>query len=110
MAQKVVITLVDDIDGETADETVLFGLDGVSYEIDLTEKNAAELRAALAPWVGHARRAGGRKVSGRRPRAAGGGSGSEAGKIREWARENGYTVSDRGRIPAEVAEAYAKAH
>lgn len=110
MAQKVVITLVDDIDGGTADETVLFGLDGVNYEIDLTEKNAAELRAAFAPWVGHARRSGGRKVSGRRPRAAGGASNSEAGKVREWARANGYTVSDRGRIPAEIAEAYAKAH
>lgn len=110
MAQKVVITLVDDINGENADETVLFGLDGVNYEIDLTAQNAAELRAAFAPWVGHARRSGGRRVSGRRPRAAGGGSSSEAGKIRAWARENGFTVSDRGRIPAEVAEAYAKAH
>lgn len=109
MAQKVVITLVDDIDGGTADETVLFSLDGVNYEIDLTEKNAAELRDSLAKWVGHARRAGGRKVSGRRPRTAGAGSG-DAGKIREWARENGYTVSDRGRIPSEIAEAYANAN
>lgn len=109
MVQKVVITLVDDIDGAAADETVLFSLDGVNYEIDLTAKHAAELRESFATWVGHGRRSGGRKVSGRRPRS-GGGSGNDAGKIRVWARENGYTVSDRGRIPAEIAEAYAKAN
>lgn len=108
MVQKVVVTLVDDIDGVAADETVQFSLDGVNYEIDLTTEHAAELREALATWIGHARRSGGRKVSGRRTRPAG--SRNNAGKIRQWARENGYTVSDRGRIPAEIAEAYAKAN
>lgn len=114
MVQKVMVTLIDDVDGTPADETVLFSLDGVSYEIDLTSDNAAKLRDSLASWVGHARRAGGRKASGTRStpsRRSGGTSGSgDASKVREWARANGYTVSDRGRIPAEVTEAYAKAN
>lgn len=109
MAQKVMITLIDDTDGSTADETVSFSLDGVNYEIDLTTENAAKLRETLAPWVGHARRAGGRKATARRGRGTRSGSG-DAAKIREWARANGYTVSDRGRIPAEVTEAYAQAN
>ncbi len=109
MAQKVMITLIDDTDGSTADETVSFSLDGVDYEIDLTTENAGKLREALAPWVGHARRAGGRRATGRRGRSTRSGSG-DAAKIREWARANGYTVSDRGRIPAEITEAYAKAN
>ena len=63
MAQKVQVLLVDDIDGGTADETVTFGLDGVTYEIDLTAGHATELRDALAQWVGHARKVGGRTSS-----------------------------------------------
>ncbi|HLT83508.1 MAG TPA: Lsr2 family protein [Phototrophicaceae bacterium] len=112
MAQKVQVTLIDDVDGALADETVLFSLDGVNYEIDLTAENAAKLRDALAPWVGHARRAGGRRAPAARRsgRSSGGRSSGDASKIREWARENGFTVSDRGRIPAEVTEAYAKAN
>ena len=65
MAQRVQVLLVDDIDNTDADETVTFALDGVSYEIDLNNANAAKLRDALAPWVGHARRSGGRKSTGR---------------------------------------------
>lgn len=113
MVQKVMVTLIDDVDGSPADETVLFSLDGVNYEIDLTTDNAAKLRDALAPWVGHARRAGGRRTSGSGRsgrRASGSGGNTDAAKVREWARANGYTVSDRGRIPAEVTEAYAKAN
>ena len=111
MVQKVMVTLIDDVDGSPADETVLFSLDGVNYEIDLTADNAAKLRDALAPWVGHARRSGGRRAAGRRTARPGGSSSSgDAAKIREWARANGFTVSDRGRIPAEVTEAYAKAN
>lgn len=111
MAQKVQITLIDDLDGSTAEETVTFALDGVNYEIDLSEQNATKLRDDLATWIGHARRAGGRKTTGRR-RGSGSSStsGSSASAIREWARANGYEVSDRGRIPAEVREAYAKAN
>jgi hypothetical protein len=104
MAQKVQVVLVDDIDGGTADETVTFALDGVGYEIDLTTANAARLRDALAPWVGSGRRVGGRARAARR--GAGRSSGGRNTEIREWARSNGYKVSDRGRIPAEVKAAF----
>lgn len=114
MAQKVQILLVDDIDGGQASETVEFGLDGVTYEIDLSDTNARALRDQLAYYISE-----GRRVSGRR-RAAGGraggrsrsGGGTEAtaAEIREWARANGHDVPDRGRVSAEVKEAYAAAH
>ncbi|GAA4419847.1 Lsr2 family protein [Georgenia halophila] len=109
MAQKVQVQLIDDIDGSEADETVTFALDGVTYEIDLNEAHAKAMRESLAEWVGHARRSGGRRTTGRRGTRAGSGSGSDAGKIREWARKHGYEVSERGRISAEIREAYEKA-
>ena len=103
MAQRVNIVLVDDIDGSDATETVAFGLDGTSYEIDLNEKHASELRDALASYVGHARKVGG----GRRTRAAkAAATGTSAKEIRDWARSNGFKVPDRGRIPADVREAF----
>lgn len=113
MAQKVQIVLEDDIDGGEATQTVTFGLDGTSYEIDLNDDNAAALREALATYVGH-----GRKVSGSRRGGARRGSGAQASsngaasakEIREWARENGHDVPERGRIPGEVREAYESAH
>lgn len=107
MAQKTKILLIDDVDGTDAVETLNFGLDGVEYEIDLNEANAAKLRDDLATWVGHGRRIGGRKRAGRGAAAARSG---EAAKIRAWARENGYEVSERGRVPAEVKQAYERAH
>ena len=108
MAQRVNIVLVDDIDGSDATETVAFGLDGTSYEIDLNEKHAAKLRDALASYVGHARKVSG----GRRTRATAktATSGASAKEIRDWARSNGFKVSDRGRVPAEVREAFDAAH
>ncbi len=109
MAQKVQVILVDDIDGGDASETVSFALDGVSYEIDLSEKNASKLRDAVASWVGHARRVGGRASSRRGARAKSGGS-TDTAAIREWARKNGHQVSDRGRVPATVVEAYRAAN
>jgi len=113
MAQKVTVTLVDDLDGGIAEETVEFGIDGVSYEIDLSGGNAGKLRESLADFVSNARKAGGRRRgSGGSRRAAGGGRASvdreQNAAIREWARKNGYNVSDRGRIPAEVLDAYHK--
>lgn len=110
MAQKVNIILVDDIDESEAEETITFGLDGVTYEIDLNADHANELREALAPYVGHGRKVGGRRSAGRRTPSAAAASGPSAGEIREWARENGWEVSDRGRVPAEVREAYTAAH
>lgn len=112
MAQKVNITLVDDIDGSDATETVTFGLDGTTYEIDLNDANAAALRDALSGYVGHARKV----TAGRRPRrsSASSSSSSAAGgdtkAVREWAKANGYDVSERGRVSAEVQQAYAAAH
>jgi hypothetical protein len=115
MAQKVQVLLVDDIDGGTADETVSFSIDGVSYEIDLTSEHANELRESLATWVGHARKTGGRASSsagrGRGTRRASGGTSSnDAGAIRDWAKANGHPVSERGRISADVKAAYEAAH
>ena len=107
MAQKIQVVLEDDIDGGEAAETILFGLDGVSYEIDLSEGNAARMRDALASWVGHARRVGGRKQSGTR---AAGAKRSDLDDIRAWGRANGYQISDRGRVSAEVMKAYDAAH
>jgi hypothetical protein len=113
MAQKVQVVLIDDIDGGDADETVTFALDGVTYEIDLTNDNAAKLRDALAVWVGNARRVSGRASSGRSASRSSGrrSSGSEdTAAIREWAKSNGYQVSERGRISATVRDAYNAAH
>jgi len=104
MAQKVQVVLVDDLDGGSASETVTFALDGVSYEIDLSEKNAASLRSDLASWI-----AAGRRVSGRKTVSRGRGS-SDAAKIREWARTHGHDVPERGRVSASIREAYAAAH
>lgn len=116
MAQRVNVVLVDDLDGSDADETVSFGLDGVDYEIDLNEEHAAALRDALALYVGHARRVGGRRKRGQASSSAaasrngGGGSGPTPAEIRAWARENGWDVPERGRVAAEVREAYEAAH
>ncbi len=107
MAQRVHVVLEDDLDGSSADETVMFGLDGASFEIDLSSKNATKLRDALAKYVGAGRRtaARGRKASGR-----GRAGDSNASAVREWARANGYQVSDRGRVPADIKAAYEAAH
>ncbi|WP_030660777.1 Lsr2 family protein [Streptomyces rimosus] len=116
MAQKVQILLVDDLNGGKADETVTFGLDGKSYEIDLSKKHAAKLREALAEFVKAGRKTGGRAVRGTAgtskatsSSASKNGGSSDTAKIRAWAKENGYNVNDRGRVPAEIREAYGKA-
>ncbi len=118
MAQKTVVTLVDDLTGEESEDisTVEFALDGVTYEIDLDEGNSAALRDALANYVAAARRTGGRRAAatGRRrngsgtPRATSpGGYDRETSKqIREWAKGEGFDVSDRGRVPNNVVEAW----
>lgn len=113
MAQKVQVILVDDLDQGQADETIAFGLDGSSYEIDLSSKNAASLRESLAQYVGAAhklgrsgvRATGGRLAAGR-PRGAATADREQTQAIRAWARRNGHTVSDRGRIPATIVAAY----
>ena len=111
MAQKVHIVLVDDLDGSEATESVSFGLDGTSYEIDLNDANAARLRDALAEFVGHARKVGSASRRGRRSSSsAAAAGGPSAREIRDWARSNGYDVPDRGRVSAEVREAFDAAH
>jgi len=112
MAQKVNIVLVDDLDGSEASESVSFGLDGTSYEIDLNDQNAARLRDALAEFVGHARKVGSasRRGGGRRSGGGAATAGPSAKEIRDWARSNGYDVPDRGRVSAEVREAYDAAN
>jgi hypothetical protein len=104
--QKVETRLVDDLDGSEAAETVRFGLEGREYEIDLSQGNAARLRDTLATFLASARRAGG----GRTPAQTAGRSASsdrEHGTaVREWARANGFEVSNRGRIAADVLKAY----
>lgn len=111
MAQQVLVQLVDDLDGTSSDavSTVLFSLDGVSYEIDLTDDNAAQLRDTLAEFVDSARRVGGRIKRAGRTGSATAGPNGEAGQIRAWALENGYELSGRGRIPNHVVEAYKQA-
>jgi hypothetical protein len=111
MAQIREVRLIDDLDGEAADETIEFGIDGKNYEIDLSAANAGKLREALASFVAAARRSGGRRgrsgaatAPARRPSI----DREQNQAIREWARKRGMKVSDRGRIPAEVLEAYHK--
>ncbi|WP_136611778.1 histone-like nucleoid-structuring protein Lsr2 [Sinomonas albida] len=111
MAQKVKIILVDDLDGGSADETVRFGLDGSSYEVDLSHANASKLREALQEYVSVARKSSARGAQApRRAAGTGGSRNSESAKIRQWARDNGYSVNSRGRIQAEIQEAYHKAN
>ena len=107
MAKKVVTTLIDDLDGGRADETVRFGFEGAEYEIDLSGKNGLKLRKALEPYLSAATkvgRTGNGRVVGRAVRA--GGSRDENAAIRAWAQQNGHEVSERGRIPTAVIEAY----
>ena len=112
MAQRVNVVLEDDIDGTDADETVTFALDGVNYEIDLSAANADKLRETLALYIGHGRKTSGRRRTGAPAarKSAGAGTGPSAADIRAWARENGHDVPERGRVSADVREAYAAAH
>lgn len=114
MAQKVLVQLVDDLDGTQSDDisTVSFGLDGVDYEIDLSEANADTLRKTLEEFVAHARRTGGRIKRGGSAKQPGGSataSREQAQAVREWARRNGHEVSNRGRIPGSLIEAFEAA-
>ncbi|MGE3286958.1 MAG: Lsr2 family protein [Pseudonocardia sp.] len=112
MAKQTTVTLIDDLDGSPADEQVEFAVDGRSYEIDLSSANSAKLRDALAPFVSAARRVGGRRGSSAassapsRPAA----DREQNQAIREWAQAQGMKISERGRIPSNVLEAYHAAH
>jgi hypothetical protein len=109
MAQKVQVLLVDDLDGSEATETVTFGLDGAAYEIDLSTGNANKLRKELELYVEHARKATGAATARRRRTRTGPGR-ERSAQIRAWAKQRGYKVNERGRIPANIVAEYEAAH
>ncbi|WP_345751924.1 histone-like nucleoid-structuring protein Lsr2 [Microbacterium rhizophilus] len=114
MARKIVHQLVDDLDGTVLEpgegETVLFSLDGRSYEIDLTADNAQALRDTFANYISAARRMSSGSSASASTRARRRTGQTDFGPIREWAKKNGYTVSERGRVPAAIIEAYEAAN
>jgi len=97
MARKVEVSLVDDLDGSTAAETIRFGVDGLHYEVDLSEEHIQDLKDALEPYIKAGRRA--------MPYSA-----EDASEIRQWAQKKGFQVSDRGRLNQDIIAAYRKAH
>ena len=107
MARRTVVERTDDLDGSTATETVQFGLDGVDYEIDLSARNAARLRAELERY-----QAAGRRLTPRARRTGPTNPGAtrvdstQLAAIRDWAARRGMTINPRGRIPREVLDAY----
>jgi hypothetical protein len=101
MAQQILTHYIDDLDGTAADGPVKFGLDGRDYEIDLSDGNAQRLRDALAPYVGAARKGGKAAKSTTAPQRR-----PDTALIREWCREQGLQVKDRGRIPEEYVIRY----
>ena len=116
MAQRVVTEFVDDLDGSPAGETVVFALDGVSYEIDLSQEHSQELRDVMTSWVGYARRVGGRaRRAVREPAPATAAPElvavpADSRTVRSWAQANGIQVPVRGRIPAAVREQFEAAN
>ena len=113
MAKQTTVVLVDDLDGGEAAEQVEFAVDGRSYEIDLSAENSAKLREVLAPYIAAARRAGGRRNSSSSAAPAPSRSAADRAqnqKVREWAVEQGMKISERGRIPSKVLEAYRRSH
>lgn len=109
MAKKVVTTTeyTDDIDGSKAEGTISFGFEGTNYEIDLSKSNSRAFEKAMALYIGHARKV--RGTRGRSTRAKASGK-YDLGAVRAWAAENGYSVAPRGRVAADVLEAYDAAH
>ena len=111
MAQRVITQLVSDLSGDEVvqgkGETIEFSYRGQSYSIDLTEQEAAGFDKAVAMYIEHASKVGRRRSVGNVRRAT---PTADTKAIREWAQANGYEVGDRGRIPAEVKDAYAAAN
>ena len=116
MVSRTEVTLIDDIDGSKADETMKFGVDGTQYEIDLNSKHADQLRKFLAAYVLKACRTGRGPITptrARASRAAAAATPTRADRaqnqaIREWAKSKGHDVSERGRIPANIVDQYHK--
>ena len=110
MAQQTFTQLTDDLDGTVATETIEFALDGVTYTIDLSEENAAELREIMARFVGHARKVSGRSKVKAKQNGSNGATPVDLAAVRAWARENGFEVSERGRVAKNIFDAYLEAH
>jgi hypothetical protein len=117
MAQQTTVRFIDDLDGSDAVGTVTFSLENRAYEIDLSDENTDKLHDALAPFIEHGRKAAGGSGGRRRTRGQAAMTDKpsrtnreETHAIREWARQNGHQVSDRGRIPKSVIDAYQAAH
>jgi hypothetical protein len=109
MAQKIMTSFVDDIDGSEAEGTVRFALDGSEFEIDLNAKHSAALRKVLGRYTAAARKSAGTRRPARRAR--GGGSGEvKTTEVREWAKSQGIDVKERGRIPAELVVKFQAAN
>lgn len=106
MAKSISLVISEDLDGSEGTETVNFGVDGVTYETDLSEKNRAKLDKAFASFIEH-----GRRVTQRQRRAETGLSNSRVDRaaVRAWAKGNGLKISGRGRISAEVLKQYGAA-
>jgi Lsr2 len=107
MAQKVQVVLTDDIDGTAGVETASFSYGGIEYEIDLSAKNAEKFHKNMQFYADHGRRVGGRARRASAPRGSGGKS--DSASVRAWAKEAGYDVPARGRIPKSVLTAYEEA-
>jgi hypothetical protein len=108
VAQRTQIVFTDDLDGGAADTTVTFAVDGVAYEIDLSNTHAEEFRSALRPFVAVARKVTDRS---KRPgRASSRSSAPSPSAVREWAKAEGIKVSDRGRVPAELVVKFQAAN
>lgn len=109
MAQKITTLFIDDIDGGAAKGTIRFALDGTEYEIDLSTTHTDELRKVLAKYVTHARKVGGQVRRAPRGVSRRGSGTVDTAKVRNWAKENGYQIKDRGRVPADLVAKYQEA-
>ena len=102
-----IVEVVDDFDGSPADQTVRFAFNGASYEIDLSREHFEDFAEAIQPYIKAGRKTGSTR---RRGNAGNPTQRLENAKIRAWAQGEGLDVSDRGRIPTPIVEAYRKAH
>ena len=113
MAQKVITEFIDDIDGSPAERTFTFAVDGTNYEIDLSAENIAEFKSAIGGFIESARKIKGSSDA-RRTRSTGASGGRQSREqtqaVREWARQQGHNISNRGRIPSSIQQAFDQAH
>ena len=114
MAQKVITEFIDDIDGSPAERTFTFAVDGTNYEIDLSTENIAEFKSAIGGFIESARKVKGGSSDARRTRSIGADGGRQSREqtqaVREWARQHGHNISNRGRIPSSIQQAFDQAH